>query len=133
MNGADSSKGLSVEFAEKGKSPKIVEDRDVVGFAAFPASEFSSCPANGVFPGKPQAFDCRMGRGNSGGIEKGEHRAGKSFGGVKPKVGVNDGLHAAEGLIMGKVVTEAQRAFLGGRVSVGRHGFVFASSIAKAF
>ena len=111
MDGADSSEGLSVEFAEKGKSPEIVIDGNVVNFAAFPASEFSAGAANGVFPRKPQAFDCGVGRGNSGGIEKGEHRAGKSFGGVKPKVRVNDGLHAAEGLIMGKVVEEAQRAF----------------------
>ena len=133
MNGADSSEKLSVEFTEKGKSPEIVENGNVVSFAAFPALKFPSGAANGVFPGKPQAFNRRVGGGNSGGIEKGEHRAGKSFGGVKPKVSVNDGLHAAEGLIVGKVVEEAQRAFLGGKVFFGRHEFAFAPSIAKAF
>lgn len=122
MNGADSSEGLSVEFAKERKPPKIVVDRNVVSFAAFPAPKFSPGAANGVFPGKPQAFDCGMGRGNSGGIEKSEHRAGKSFGGVKPKMSVNDGLHAAKGLIVGKVVAEAQRSFFDWRVFAERHG-----------
>lgn len=121
MDGADSSEGLSVKFAEKGKSPEIVEDGNVVGFAAFPALKFLSGAANGVFPGKSQAFHCGVGWRNSGGIEKGKHRAGKSFSGVKPKVSVNDGLHAAEGPIMGKVVAEMEWAFFWGRVSVGRH------------
>ena len=54
MDGADSSKGLSVEFAEKGKSPKIVEDGDVVGFATFPVPKFPAGAANGVFPESPK-------------------------------------------------------------------------------
>ena len=111
MNGADSSERLSVEFAKERESPEIVIDRNVVNFAAFPVSEFSPGAANGVFPRKPQSFDCGVGSGNSSRIKKGEHRAGKSFGGIKPKMSVNDGLHAAEGLIVGKVVADAQRAF----------------------
>lgn len=122
MNGADSSEGLSVEFAKERKPPKIVVDRDVVSFAAFPTPKFSPGAANGVFPGKPQAFNRGMGRGISSRIEKGEHRAGKSLGGIQPKMSVNDGLHAAKGLIVGKVVAEAQRSFFDWRVFAERHG-----------